>query len=55
MFIYSNRAATHQTVIDSVTSPEEAFISENVCTSVLTESKHSIKRCQEVKPFNNEL
>lgn len=29
-------------------SPEELFVSENVCTSVLFESRNSIKRCKEL-------
>ena len=35
-------------IFDTLSSPDEAFISENVCTSVLSESKNSIKRCKEV-------
>ncbi len=33
---------------DEEESAEEFFVSENVCTSVLYESKNSIKRCREV-------
>ena len=36
-------------IFDSLASPDEAFISENVCTSILSESKSSIKRCKEVR------
>ena len=45
-----SRATGQQMMIfDSLGSPDEAFISENVCTSILSESKSSIKRCKEVR------
>lgn len=46
--VYTYSRLTSYQMADVLMSPDEAFISENVCTSVLTESKASIKRCQEV-------
>ena len=34
-------------------STEENFVSENVCTSILYESKSSINRCKEVSLIKN--
>ena len=37
------------TSMDDDETLEDNFVSENVCTSILYESKNSIKRCREVR------